>query len=75
MFSWVTTTTLSSLFQSAPALPPAQQSVDHLAVSPIGSSQIDCNGTVLLTAVAISKFTGKKIFKATGRFTSHNTRN
>ncbi|WP_374699669.1 ankyrin repeat domain-containing protein [Wolbachia endosymbiont (group A) of Limnophora tigrina] len=60
MFSWVTTTTLSSLFQSAPALPPAQQSIAHSTGSSIGSSQVDCNGTVLLTAVAISKFTGKK---------------
>lgn len=60
IFSWVTTATLSDLFSSAPALPPAQQSVDHLAVSPIGSSQIDCNGTVLLTAIAISKFTGER---------------
>jgi len=60
IFSWVTTTTLSSLFSSAPALPPAQQSVEHLDRSPIGSSQVDCNGTILLTAAAISKFTGKK---------------
>ncbi|MGX9891820.1 ankyrin repeat domain-containing protein [Wolbachia endosymbiont of Protocalliphora sialia] len=59
IFSGITTT-ISSLFSSAPALPPAQQSVDHLAVSPIGSSQIDCNGTVLLTAIAISKFTGER---------------
>lgn len=60
IFSWVTTATLSSLFSNAPALPPAQQSVDHLDCSPIGSSQVDCNGTVLLTAIAISKFTGER---------------
>ncbi|MFP3023124.1 MAG: ankyrin repeat domain-containing protein [Wolbachia sp.] len=63
VFSWMgtsTTAALSSLFQSAPALPPAQQSVDHFAGSPIASSQVDFNGTVLLTAIAISKFTGKR---------------
>jgi len=62
IFSGITTT-ISSLFSSAPALPPAQQSVDHLAVSPIGSSQIDCNGTVLLTDVIVRKLTGKKYSK------------
>ncbi len=56
IFSWVTTATLSS----APALPPAQQSVDHLAVSPIGSSQVDFNATALLVDVVVKKFTGKK---------------
>ncbi|MGY5877544.1 ankyrin repeat domain-containing protein [Wolbachia endosymbiont of Nasonia oneida] len=60
IFSWVTTATLSSLFSSAPALPSAQQSVDHLDGSPIGSSQVDFNGTALLTDVMIRKFTGKK---------------
>ncbi|BET35403.1 MULTISPECIES: ankyrin repeat domain-containing protein [Wolbachia] len=60
IFSWVTTDTLSDLFSSAPALPPAQQSVDHLDGSPISSSQVDCNGIILLTAAAINKFTGKK---------------
>ncbi len=60
IFSWVTTTTISGLFSSAPALPSAQQSVDHLDGSPIGSSQVDFNGTVLLTDVMIRKFTGKK---------------
>ncbi|WP_108784129.1 ankyrin repeat domain-containing protein [Wolbachia endosymbiont of Bemisia tabaci] len=60
IFSWVTTATLSSLFSSAPALPSAQQSVDHLAGSTISSSQVDYNGIILLTAAAISKFTGKK---------------
>ncbi|AZU37367.1 hypothetical protein BBB02_02030 [Wolbachia endosymbiont of Bemisia tabaci] len=59
IFSGITTT-ISSLFSSAPALPPAQQSVDHLAGSTISSSQVDCNGIILLTAAAISKFTGKK---------------
>ncbi|MFT4313618.1 MAG: ankyrin repeat domain-containing protein [Wolbachia pipientis] len=60
IFSWVTTATLSRLFSSAPALPSAQQSVDHLDGSPIGSSQVDFNGTALLTDVMIRKFTGKK---------------
>ncbi|MFP3023122.1 MAG: ankyrin repeat domain-containing protein [Wolbachia sp.] len=63
IFSWMgtsTTAALSSLFQSAPALPSAQQSVDHLDGSPIGSSQVDCNGTILLTDVMIRKFTEKK---------------
>ncbi|BET35402.1 MULTISPECIES: ankyrin repeat domain-containing protein [Wolbachia] len=60
ILSWVTTATLSSLFSSAPALPSAQQSVDHLDGSPIGSSQVDFNGTALLTDVMIRKFTGKK---------------
>ncbi|UIP92305.1 ankyrin repeat domain-containing protein [Wolbachia endosymbiont of Anopheles demeilloni] len=60
IFSWVTTATLSDLFSSAPALPPAEQSVDHLDCSPIGSSQVDFNGTALLTDVMIRKFTGKK---------------
>ncbi|XMA29552.1 hypothetical protein O1Q06_06915 [Wolbachia endosymbiont of Tetranychus urticae] len=54
IFSWVTTATLSNLFSSAPALPPAQQSVDHLDRSPISSSQVDCNGIILLTSAAIS---------------------
>ncbi|WP_265030769.1 ankyrin repeat domain-containing protein [Wolbachia endosymbiont (group B) of Athalia cordata] len=62
IFSWITTT-ISGLFSSAPALPTVQQSVAHLTGSPIGSSQIDCNGTVLLTAVAISKFTRKQHFR------------
>lgn len=60
IFSWVTTATLNGLFSSAPTLPPAQQSVDHLDRSPISSSQVDCNGIILLTAAAMSKFTGKK---------------
>ncbi|WP_264686855.1 MULTISPECIES: ankyrin repeat domain-containing protein [unclassified Wolbachia] len=62
IFSWITTT-ISCLFSSAPALPTVQQSVAHLTGSPIGSSQIDCNGTVLLTALAISKFTRKQHFR------------
>nr|WP_246038733.1 ankyrin repeat domain-containing protein [Wolbachia endosymbiont of Leptopilina clavipes] len=62
IFSWITTT-ISGLFSSAPALPTVQQSVAHLTGSPIGSSQIDCNGTVLLTALAISKFTRKQHFR------------
>ncbi|WP_264682868.1 MULTISPECIES: ankyrin repeat domain-containing protein [unclassified Wolbachia] len=57
------TITISGLFSSAPALPSAHQSVAYSAGSPIGSSQIDCNGTVLLTAVAISKFTRKQHFR------------
>lgn len=60
VFSWMGTSTaaaLSSLFQSAPALPPAQQSISHSTGSSIGSSQVDCNGAILLTAIAISKFT------------------
>jgi len=63
VFSWMgtsTTAALSSLFQSAPALPPAKQSIAHSTGSPIGSSQVDCNGTILLTAIAISKFTGER---------------
>ncbi|WP_264375119.1 MULTISPECIES: ankyrin repeat domain-containing protein [unclassified Wolbachia] len=60
IFSWVTTATLSSLFSSAHALPSAQQSVDHFAGSPIGSSQVDFNSTALLTDVMIRKFTEKK---------------
>ncbi|MFT4313617.1 MAG: ankyrin repeat domain-containing protein [Wolbachia pipientis] len=63
VFSWMgtsTTAALSSLFQSAPALPPAQQSIAHSTGSSIGSSQVDCNGAILLTAVAISKFTGER---------------
>ncbi len=63
MFSYVRTSitaVLSSLFQSTPALPPAQQSIAHSTGSSIGSSQVDCNGIILLTAVAISKFTGKR---------------
>lgn len=59
IFSGITTT-ISGLFSSAPTLPPAQQSVDHLDRSHISSSQVDCNGIILLTAAAISKFTGKK---------------
>ncbi len=59
IFSGITTT-ISGLFSSAPTLPPAQRSVVLSAESPIGSSQIDCNGTVLLTDVMIRKFTGKK---------------
>ncbi|MGL9758546.1 MAG: hypothetical protein ACR5LA_06980 [Wolbachia sp.] len=59
IFSWVTTTTLSS----APALPPAQQSIDHLAVSPIGSSQIDCNGIATLIAMAVSYIKGKQYLR------------
>ncbi|WP_425384289.1 ankyrin repeat domain-containing protein [Wolbachia endosymbiont (group B) of Eupithecia inturbata] len=62
IFSWMTTT-ISCLFSSAPALPTVQQSVARLTGSPIGSSQIDCNGTVLLTALAISKFTRKQHFR------------
>ncbi|WP_264375120.1 MULTISPECIES: ankyrin repeat domain-containing protein [unclassified Wolbachia] len=62
IFSWITTT-ISGLFSSAPALPTVQQSVAHLTGSPIGSSQIDCNGTVLLTSLAISKFTRKQHFR------------
>ncbi|MGL9758575.1 MAG: ankyrin repeat domain-containing protein [Wolbachia sp.] len=60
IFSWITTATLNGLFSSAPILLPAQQSVDHLDGSPIGSSQVDCNGTALLTDVMIRKFTEKK---------------
>ncbi|MFT4313614.1 MAG: ankyrin repeat domain-containing protein [Wolbachia pipientis] len=63
VFSWMgtsTTAALSSLFQSPPALPPAQQSIAYSTGSSIGSSQVDCNGTILLTAIAISKFTGKR---------------
>ncbi|CCE77792.1 MULTISPECIES: ankyrin repeat domain-containing protein [Wolbachia] len=60
IFSWVTTATFSGLFSSVPALPSAQQSVDHLDGSPTGSSQVDFNGTALLTDVMIRKFTGKK---------------
>ncbi|WP_343289356.1 ankyrin repeat domain-containing protein [Wolbachia endosymbiont of Encarsia formosa] len=63
VFSWMgtsTTAALSSLFQSAPALPPPKQSIAHSTGSSIGSSQVDCNGTVLLTAIAISKFTGER---------------
>ncbi|WP_419214496.1 ankyrin repeat domain-containing protein [Wolbachia endosymbiont of Rhagoletis cingulata] len=60
IFNWVTTATFSGLFRSVPASPPAQQSVDHLDGGPIVSSRVDCNGTILLIAVAISKFTGKK---------------
>lgn len=64
MFSYVGASTnaiFNSLFRSAPALPPTQQFVAHSVVSPIGSSQVDCNGTVLLTAVTVSKLTGKNI--------------
>ncbi|WP_264337716.1 ankyrin repeat domain-containing protein [Wolbachia endosymbiont (group B) of Dolichovespula media] len=60
IFSWVTTATLNGLFSSAPTLLPAQQSVDHLAGSPIGSSQVDFNATALLVDVVVKKFTGKK---------------
>ncbi|MFL3876485.1 hypothetical protein wTkk_000405 [Wolbachia endosymbiont of Trichogramma kaykai] len=60
IFSWLITAKLDGLFSSAPTLLPAQQSVDHLDGSPIGSSQVDFNGTVLLTDVMIRKFTGKK---------------
>ncbi|WP_341815542.1 MULTISPECIES: ankyrin repeat domain-containing protein [unclassified Wolbachia] len=59
IFSWVTTATLSS----APALPPAQQSVDHLAVSPIGSSQIDYNGIATLIAMAVNYIKGKQYLR------------
>ncbi|OCA06841.1 ankyrin repeat domain-containing protein [Wolbachia endosymbiont of Trichogramma pretiosum] len=62
-FSWMRTSTtaaLSSLFQSAPALLPAQQSVAHLTRSPIDFSQVDFNGTALLADVVIRKFTGRK---------------
>lgn len=63
IFSWMgtsTTAALSSLFQSAPALSPTQQSVAYSTGSSIGSSQVDFNGTILLTAIAISKFTGER---------------
>ncbi|WP_353280821.1 ankyrin repeat domain-containing protein [Wolbachia endosymbiont (group B) of Cyclophora punctaria] len=60
IFSWVTTATLNGLFSSAPTLLPAQQSVDHLAGSPIGSSQVDFNAIALLVDVVVKKFTGKK---------------
>ncbi|MGL9758547.1 MAG: ankyrin repeat domain-containing protein [Wolbachia sp.] len=63
MFSYVRTSTtavLDSLFRSASALPPVQQSVAHSAGSPIYSSQVDFNGTALLTDVMIRKFTEKK---------------
>uniref|UniRef100_A0A3B0IX44 Uncharacterized protein n=1 Tax=Wolbachia endosymbiont of Aleurodicus floccissimus TaxID=2152762 RepID=A0A3B0IX44_9RICK len=63
IFSWMgtsTTAALSSLFQSAPALPPAKQSIAHSTGSSIGSSQVDFNRTALLTDVMIRKFTGKK---------------
>lgn len=63
VFSWMgtsTTAALSSLFQSAPALPPAQQSVAHLTGSPIDFSQVDFNGTALLADVVIRKFIGRK---------------
>ncbi|WP_353277084.1 hypothetical protein [Wolbachia endosymbiont (group B) of Villa cingulata] len=60
IFNWVTTATLNGLFSSAPTLLPAQQSVDHLAGSPIGSSQVDFNATALLVDVVVKKFTGKK---------------
>ncbi|MCA7010246.1 ankyrin repeat domain-containing protein [Wolbachia endosymbiont of Tribolium confusum] len=63
IFSWVTTATLNGLFSSAPALPPAQQSVDHLAVSHIGSSQIDCNGIATLIAMAVSYIKGKQYLR------------
>ncbi|WP_264687519.1 ankyrin repeat domain-containing protein [Wolbachia endosymbiont (group B) of Erynnis tages] len=59
IFSGITTT-ISGLFSSATALPPAQQSVDHLDGNPIGSSQVDFNGIALLTDVMIRKFTEKK---------------
>ncbi|WP_264336365.1 MULTISPECIES: ankyrin repeat domain-containing protein [unclassified Wolbachia] len=62
IFSGITTT-INSLFSSAPALPPAQQSVDHLAVSPIGSSQIDCNGIATLIAMAVSYIKGKQYLR------------
>ncbi|MGL9758187.1 MAG: ankyrin repeat domain-containing protein [Wolbachia sp.] len=63
MFSWVrasTTAALSGLFSSAPALPPAQQSVAHSAGSLAGFSQVDFHGTALLADVVIRKFTGEK---------------
>ncbi|MGX9891821.1 ankyrin repeat domain-containing protein [Wolbachia endosymbiont (group B) of Eucosma cana] len=63
VFSWMgtsTTAALSSLFQSAPALPPAKQSVAHLTGSPIDFSQVDFNGTALLADVVIRKFIGRK---------------
>lgn len=66
MLNWIgssTTVALSSLFHSAPALPPAQQSVSHSAESPINSSQVDLYGTVLLADVTIKKLTGKKYLK------------
>ncbi len=59
IFSGITTT-ISCLFSSAPALPPAQQAVAHSAESPIGFSQVDFNGTVLLADVVIRKFIGRK---------------
>ncbi|WP_234301904.1 ankyrin repeat domain-containing protein [Wolbachia endosymbiont of Anopheles demeilloni] len=63
VFSWMgtsTTAALSNLFQSAPALPPAQQSVAHLTGSPIDFSQVDFNGTALLADVVIRKFIRRK---------------
>lgn len=66
MFSYVGASTnaiLDSLFRSAPALPPTQQFVAHSVVSPIDSSQVDFNGTALLTAVTISKLTGKQCLR------------
>ncbi|OCA06840.1 ankyrin repeat domain protein [Wolbachia endosymbiont of Trichogramma pretiosum] len=48
------------MFGSVPTLLPAQQSVDHLDGSPIGSSQVDFNETALLIDVMIRKFTWKK---------------
>ncbi|UIP92304.1 hypothetical protein JSQ73_003790 [Wolbachia endosymbiont of Anopheles demeilloni] len=63
IFSWVTTATLNGLFSSAPTLLSAQQSVDHLAGSPIGSSQVNFNATALLVDVVVKKFTEKKYSK------------
>lgn len=63
VFSWMgtsTTAALSSLFQSAPASPPAKQSVAHLTGSPIDFSQVDFNGTALLADLVIRKFIGRK---------------
>ena len=66
VFSWMgtsTTAALSSLFQSAPALPPAQRSVVLSAGSPIDSSQIDFKGTAFLTDVVIRKLTGERYLR------------
>nr|WP_319803656.1 hypothetical protein [Wolbachia endosymbiont (group B) of Episyrphus balteatus] len=63
VFSWMgtsTTAALSSLFQSAPALPPAQQSAVHSAESSIDFSRGNLYGTAMLGYVMFKQFTGKK---------------
>ncbi|MBR9983373.1 MAG: ankyrin repeat domain-containing protein [Wolbachia endosymbiont of Homalodisca vitripennis] len=60
IFSWITASTLG---RNIPALPSAQQSIAHSTGSSIGSSQVDFNGTALLTDVIVRKLTGKKYSK------------